>query len=590
MLHKTTPSHHNDIDMKHQKRTTTTMTSVPEKNNALTKQRRLRRTKERQSQLQTIAEEILSCLKRIKREFEEKLENTNTEKILIERIPYYVHLTWTVIHFVLGLMIVIVISLALSLAFEVSWGFFTLPICCFGCRRLLSPTDVDDERLRIQMFTVYKKVIGKGMWYGRGNSMMSARKCSGSNSSSNIGNAKKNVSKEDYELMQERERKRERAQKVEEARAEWRKRREEQEANDDPHFVPLPSCELWPHRPVFIRSSRREPTQICLNNSWSSLVINNNTVREEDFEINNNDNNNNNNNKDNAASELNISSSNAKNNSNNTDTNEWDDAKDTCPVNTETYLEFETCIFKGKVVCRFHGIEGNTPEQFYKVRGNVAFQVVVQGEFKERVRMDKVLTGGEFKRPYENIPPRMIVHTGQELFKVITPGLTCDVLAQEPYYLALLGGLVSQMRVDTRETAPDVLDFVLPEQCDMIGPGTYFNDGKHLDINTRGSRRNKELANPATAQKYFYEPGLVYTFDNMQSYLHLDTYTFDVGKVLTLKLERHLRGQPIQFFAKTADGRYLFCFEMWHEKLLPFAPECSEDDFIRFYLEGKTKK
>ena len=56
----------------------------------------------------------------------------------------------------------------------------------------------------------------------------------------------------------------------------------------------------------------------------------------------------------------------------------------------------------------------------------------------------------------------------------------------------------------------------------------------------------KELANPATAKKYYYEPGLIYTFDNMQSYLHLDSYSFDVGKVLTLKLERHLNGQPIQ--------------------------------------------
>ena len=58
-----------------------------------------------------------------------------------------------------------------------------------------------------------------------------------------------------------------------------------------------------------------------------------------------------------------------------------------------------------------------------KICNNIAFQVIVQGEFKERIRMDQLVTGGEFKRPFQNIPPRTIVYTGQELFKVITPGL-----------------------------------------------------------------------------------------------------------------------------------------------------------------------
>ena len=179
---------------------------------------------------------------------------------------------------------------------------------------------------------------------------------------------------------------------------------------------------------------------------------------------------------------------------------------------------------------------GETPEQFYIERiemcNNIAFQVVVQGEFKERIRMDQLVTGGEFKRPFQNIPPRTIVYTGQELFKVITPGLACDVTADEPYYLALLGGLVSQMSVETKETAPNILDFEIPEQCDKIeGNDGFFQNGKHLNMQARGTWRVKELANPATA-KYYYEPGLIYTFDNMQSYLHLDSYSFDVGKVL----------------------------------------------------------
>ena len=352
-----------------------------------------------------------------------------------------------------------------------------------------------------------------------------------------------------------------------EARAAWREMREKQKEKNDPHFRPLPESRLWPHAPVFIRSSPRERSQRCINNSWSRLKKSDEKKTKEDKFVNEEE-------KEEDA--------------------EWNELTDTCPVNTETALEFETDIFKGKVVCRFLGMKGATPEEFYIERGkicnNIAFQVVVQGEFKERIRMDQVVTGGEFRRPFENIPPRTIVYTGQELFKVITPGLACDVTADEPYYLALLGGLVSQMSVDTKDTVPNILDFVIPEQCDIIeGNNGFFQDGKHLDVQTRGSRRVKQLANPATAKQYYYEPGLVYTFDNMQSYLHLDTYSFDVGKVLTLKLERHLNGQPIQFFAKTGDERYAFCFEMWHEKLLPYAPECSEEDYVKFALEVKTR-
>ena len=375
--------------------------------------------------------------------------------------------------------------------------------------------------------------------------------------------------RDDEHVMMKSDEKRERERRSTRERSAWRNTRTKQKEKNDPQFRPLPECRLWPHRPVFIRSSAREPSQRCINNSWSRLK----DVREDD--------------------EAKKVARKKRTTRRKRKDAEWNELTDTCPVNTETALEFETDIFKGKVVCRFLGLGGETPEQFYiersKICNNIAFQVVVQGEFKERIRMDQVVTGGEFKRPFENIPPRTIVYTGQELFKVITPGLACDVTADEPYYLALLGGFVSQMSVETKETAPNILDFEIPEQCDKIeGNDGFFQNGKHLNMQARGTRRVKELANPATAKKYYYEPGLIYTFDNMQSYLHLDTYSFDVGKVLTLKLELHLNGQPISILRENRDGRYAFCFEMWHEKLLPYAPECSEEDYVTFALEGKS--
>ena len=495
--------------------------------------------------------------------------------LVFDALPRAMHAVWSFLHFIVGAMIAMSLSISLARAFDVSVVFFTLPLCFLGCGRLMTPTEIDDERLRRKAAGMYYKVkVTLERRSGRRD-----RKKKRNNRTQRYG-ATSSGRKDGYyssgddddidetrSLTKEEYEKRERERAEREARAAWREMREKQKEKNDPQFRPLPESRLWPHAPVFIRSSPRERSQRCVNNSWSRLKKIDEKKTEEDKDVNEEE-------KEEDA--------------------EWNELTDTCPVNTETALEFETDIFKGKVVCRFLGMKGATPEEFYIERGkicnNIAFQVVVQGEFKERIRMDQVVTGGEFRRPFENIPPRTIVYTGQELFKVITPGLACDVTADEPYYLALLGGLVSQMSVDTKDTVPNILDFVIPEQCDIIeGNNGFFQDGKHLDVQTRGSRRVKQLANPATAKQYYYEPGLIYTFDNMQSYLHLDTYSFDVGKVLTLKLERHLNGQPIQFFAKTGDGRYAFCFEMWHEKLLPYAPECSEEDYVKFALEGKTR-
>ena len=159
---------------------------------------------------------------------------------------------------------------------------------------------------------------------------------------------------------------------------------------------------------MFIRSSAREPSQRCINNSWSKLKKD---VREDD--------------------EANESGEGENNKKEEEEDAEWNELTDTCPVNTESALEFETDIFKGKSrSADFSAWEGNA-EQFYiersKICNNIAFQVIVQGEFKERIRMDQLVTGGEFKRPFQNIPPRTIVYTGQELFKVITPGSASDV-------------------------------------------------------------------------------------------------------------------------------------------------------------------
>ena len=108
-------------------------------------------------------------------------------------------------------------------------------------------------------------------------------------------------------------------------------------------------------------------------------------------------------------------------------------------------MEFETELFRGKIVCRFKGVEDahtKTSSEFYRVK-KCTFQVLVQGKFKEKVKVSDMLTGGEFDRAFENIPPRTLVFAGEQFFKLLTPGLSVDLLCDVPYYSAPLGSTLS---------------------------------------------------------------------------------------------------------------------------------------------------
>jgi hypothetical protein len=109
------------------------------------------------------------------------------------------------------------------------------------------------------------------------------------------------------------------------------------------------------------------------------------------------------------------------------------------PVNTETSMAFESELFVGRIVCRFKGVgcPGNesavkTTDAFFK-RRRVTFQVLVQGKFKEPCLTSDILTGAEFKKPFENRPPDFLVTAGIAFFAALTPGLETDVLCDEPW-------------------------------------------------------------------------------------------------------------------------------------------------------------
>ena len=288
----------------------------------------------------------------------------------------------------------------------------------------------------------------------------------------------------------------------------------------------LPPLNAWPHRPVFVRSSPRSATQ-RVTDGWASKRGPVFTAKDKEATI---------------------------------------GVEDACaPVNTETAMSFETELFEGRILCRFKGIEDamtRTPDDFYATK-RASFQFLVQGRFKERVKVSDVLTGAEFDREFENKPPRAIVIAGQEFFKRLTPGLIADVLCEEPHYYAPIGATLSVLAAHTPDEAPDITSNIEEETRRF---GGAFAKGVSI------SERCRIFSNPKQSNEYFFNTEDVYTLDYFQNVLLFDDYCLDIGFV-KLPLRRCLNGQPISFFAKHRDGRYAYSFEIWHECLLDKAPE-----------------
>jgi len=292
----------------------------------------------------------------------------------------------------------------------------------------------------------------------------------------------------------------------------------------------LPPATTWPHRPIFVRASPRTETTVI--DGWASE----------------------------RGPVLESESGGGMKAPSAIDAN--------APVNTESAMEFETELFRGKIVCRFKGVEDahtKTSNEFYRVK-KCTFQVLVQGKFKEKVKVSDMLTGGEFDRAFENIPPRTLVFAGEQFFKLLTPGLSVDMLCDVPYYYAPLGTTLSVLAAHAEEDAPD--------PTADIGEDTRRFGGRFAESPTPKTidERCAIFSDPSENDRYYFNTEDVYTMDYFQNVLLFGDYVLD-AKATQLPLARCLNGQPISFFGKHRDGRYAYSFEIWHECLLPKAPE-----------------
>jgi hypothetical protein len=231
-----------------------------------------------------------------------------------------------------------------------------------------------------------------------------------------------------------------------------------------------------------------------------------------------------------------------------------------CPIGVP--FKFESDLFIGTCLIRLKGANSDDPkgdEEYFSGRKRI-FQSVIQGQFKEKVSVADVFTGHEFTRPLKNLPHPWVLKTATNFIGRVSPGANIVVHTEQPYVEALLSGSSQVIRGDMPGNEPNIACKNLVEDCSVLG-GVFQNGNMPV------ARRKRILSNPARCRDYSFDCETVYTFEFYQNLFDASTYSLDLG-FTKIGCSQVLNGQPIQWLGKMRDGRYLWSFQIWHEKLL----------------------
>ena len=229
-------------------------------------------------------------------------------------------------------------------------------------------------------------------------------------------------------------------------------------------------------------------------------------------------------------------------------------------------FSFESELFKGICLIRLQNIpseEGhqkNTADYFHSRRRK--FQVVTQGRFKEQMNVGDVLTGHEFSRPLKNLPASWMIRATEAIIKRLAPSTKIEISSRNgARALSLLGATAQNLSIDQPGNEPNIYSqFSISEHCEVFGGP--FQSG-------RVTARERKRILSKRGGDFTFDTESVHTFDFFQHILIPDEYCLNLS-VSKIDLTKILDGQPVQLMAKErgGEGRSLWNFQLWHEKLL----------------------
>ena len=128
------------------------------------------------------------------------------------------------------------------------------------------------------------------------------------------------------------------------------------------------------------------------------------------------------------------------------------------PLSLGTPFDFETDLFKGKMLVRLQGVPSDDPAadaKYFDGRQR-RFQAIVQGRFKREIRVSELMTGHVFARPLKNLPPKWLVAVAERMIMQLAPSMQVQLRQKNPQALSILAA-TSQVRMRSSEERSDKL-------------------------------------------------------------------------------------------------------------------------------------
>ena len=241
---------------------------------------------------------------------------------------------------------------------------------------------------------------------------------------------------------------------------------------------------------------------------------------------------------------------------------------DPCPIGKP--FEFESELFKGKLLFRVRDLKNSDDRKnndLYFIDKKQYNQFIIQGQFKKEVKAKNVLYGGEFKKPLKRAPPAWLEKAISAVFDRINPGIQFRLSANKPSALVNLPGSVQVIRADLPGDEPDISSFEVEENNSAFGTG-LSNQSQKESFPADSKSRKKFFSNIQKSKDVVFDTKTVYTFEHYDQIMDYKNYIMDIG-VSKIDMARILDSEPFQIMAKdTEEGKHLWSFQLWHEKLL----------------------
>lgn len=225
-------------------------------------------------------------------------------------------------------------------------------------------------------------------------------------------------------------------------------------------------------------------------------------------------------------------------------------------------FEFETPLFRGRILVRLRNATRSDDDPvahdaYFSGRKRLK-QIVVQGRFKEPMPVSDVYFGDVYERPLRPAPPPSTARFIKASMSRLVPGLIMDLASEKPKVLTLYAGCAHTLSVDRPGHEPSITDIDLPENTELL-----LSKGA---VASAEGRKNL-LSKPKHASKYTYDTEHVYTFHNFDDIVDMGQMTMRIPILGKIDMAKILNGQPLAISAVTSDGRFVFNFRVWHERL-----------------------